>query len=171
MAILTQQEFAQAVGFLAADLGLQRLRDRFVRMNALVTRRKLTSADQLADQLYLLTGGLRRQIPATIAFQSIWGEHVNEKLGEEGEKALEAVADKINACLGTSDQIVAEKEAEIDAVLREYEQQLAAAVGPGRARIDMLLKAVPSVAAKLRAAPPAAIPAGAAAHDEPPPAG
>lgn len=153
MANLTQEEFAQAVELLVEDLGLQRLRDRLVRLNALVTRRKLSSSQQLADQLYLLTGGLRRQIPATLAFQSIWTECVNEKLGEDGEKALEEDADEINSCLGEKDKILPEKESELDAALRQYSQRLAGSVGFERARIDMLLKAVPDVATKLRELP------------------
>ena len=153
MANLTQKEFVQAVELLAEDLGLQRLRDRFVRLNALVTRRKMRSADQLADQLYLLTGGLRRQVPATIAFQSIWTDHVNEKLGEEGEKALEEDAEKVNACLGEKDRLLPDKEAELDEALRRYAERLAQSVGFERARLDMLLKAVPDVAAKLREMP------------------
>jgi hypothetical protein len=153
MANLTQQEFVQAVDLLVEDLGLHRLRDRLVRLNALVTRRKLSSSQQLADQLYMLTGGLRRQIPATLAFQSIWTERVNEKLGEEGEKALEEDADKINACLGEKDKILPEKESELDTALRQYSHRLASSVGFERARIDMLLKAVPDVAIKLRELP------------------
>jgi hypothetical protein len=153
MANLTQQEFAQAIDLLVDDLGLQRLRDRLVRLNALVTRRKLRSAQQLADQLYLLTGGLRRQIPATLAFQGIWTERVNEKLGEDGEKALEEDAEKIKACLGEKDKLLPEKGTELDAALRQYAQRLAECVGFERARIDMLLKAVPDVAVKLRELP------------------
>jgi hypothetical protein len=153
MANLTQQEFAQAIDLLVEDLGLQRLRDRFVRLNALVTRRKLSSSQQLADQLYLLTGGLRRQIPATLAFQSIWTERVNEKLGEDGEKALEEDAERINACLGDKDRILPDKESELDAALRQYAHRLADCVGFERARLDMLLKAVPDVAVKLRSMP------------------
>ncbi len=153
MANLTQQEFAQAIAFLAEDLGLQRLRDRLVRLNALVTRRGAASPQQLADQLYLLTAGLRRQVPATVAFQSIWTERINERLGEEGEKAIEALAEKINACLGERDRIIPEKEAELDQALAEYAHRLSDAIGRERARLDMLLKAVPAVAAKLRATP------------------
>lgn len=153
MANLTPEEFARIVGCLADDLGLQRLRDKLVRLNALVTRRRATSAQGLADQLYMLTGGLRRQVPATLALQSLWAEHMNAKLGEDGEKALEEVADKINACLGARENIDPDKEAELDRLLGEYQQQLAEKVGPERARIDMLLKAVPVVAAKLRAMP------------------
>ena len=155
MANLTPDEFSQAIGFLAEDIGLQRLRDRFVRLNALVTRRRASSAEALANQLYMLTGALRRQVPATVAFHSIWAEQVNEKLGEEGEKELEQLAEKVNGCLGERDKLAEGKEAELETALLEYEQRLAGTIGAGRARLDMLLKAVPDVAAKLRAMPPA----------------
>jgi hypothetical protein len=156
MANLTPEEFARTVRCLADDLGLQRLRDKLVRLNALVTRRRIPSADALADQLYTLTGGLRRQVAATIALQSLWSEHLHDKLGEDGEKALEELAEKINACLGERDSINPEKEAELDELLQQYEQRLAEKVGAERARIDMLLKAVPAVAEKLRTRQPAA---------------
>lgn len=151
MAYLTPQEFTRTIQLLADDLGLQRLRDRFVRLNALVTRRRVASAERLADQLYLLTGGLRRQVAATLALHSIWTEQINGKLGEEGEKELEELAKGVNECLGDDDRVVAEKAAELDAALQRYEERLVAAVGAERARIDMLLKAVPEVADRVRA--------------------
>ena len=105
MATLTAEEFAQTVRCLADDLGLQRLRDKLVRLNALVARGRAASADALANQLYMLTGGLRRQVPATIAVQGLWSEQMNQRLGEDGEKALETLAEKINACLGERDSV------------------------------------------------------------------
>lgn len=161
MAHLTSQEFTRTIQLLADELGLQRLRDRFVRLNALVTRRRVASAERLADQLYMLTGGLRRQVAATLALHSIWTEQINAKLGEDGEKELEALAKGVNDCLGDHDHVIAEKQAELDEALQRYEQRLAAAVGPERARLDMLLKAVPDVAVKLRAMPAPAPPADA----------
>ena len=91
MATLTADEFAQTVRCLADDIGLQRLRDKLVRLNALVARGRAASADALANQLYMLTGGLRRQVPATIAVQGLWSEQMSQRLGEDGEKALEAL--------------------------------------------------------------------------------
>jgi hypothetical protein len=172
MAHLTQQEFAQAIDLLAEQFGLQRLRDKFVRLNALVTRRRAASSQQLADQLYMLTSGLRRQVPATIAFHSLWGERLNEKLGEEGEKDLEPLADKINACLGERDRLVAEKESDLEAALREYEGALSLKAGAETARLDMLLKSVPDVAKKLRDMPltPPAAPSKEPAASEAAPA-
>ena len=156
MAHLTQKEFQQAIGLLAKELGLQRLRDRFVQLNALVTRRKVASPESLADQLYMLSSGLRRQVPATYAFHTVWSERVSAKLGEEGEKELEALAEAVNACLGENDQVVAEKAGELDTALAAYEHALSSAVGADMARMDMLMKAVPAIAEKLRAVPPPA---------------
>jgi len=160
MATLTQDEFVQLVRVLSADLGVQRLRDKMVAMRGLITRRGAGTADALAGQLYQLTGGLRRQVPATIALHGLWAERIQHGIGEEGEKALETVAEQINACLGDHDSVLAEKEGELDGLLQQYREQLAAAVGAERAYLDMLIKAVPAVASKLRAAPPADPPAG-----------
>ncbi len=153
MAQLTQAEFQQAIALLANDMGLQRLRDRFVRLNALVTRRKVASPQALADQLYLLSAGLRRQVPATYAFHAIWGEQISGKLGEDGEKNIEKIAETVNTCLRDDESILPEKAAELDSALAEYARAMSAAVGEEMARMDMLLKSVPAIAAKLRAAP------------------
>ncbi|HUE29940.1 MAG TPA: hypothetical protein VMR79_03650, partial [Verrucomicrobiae bacterium] len=109
------------------------------------------------------TGGLRRQVPATYAFSQVWHEMVGARLGEEGEKRLEGLADQVNACLGEGDAIVPGKEADIDRALEAYRAALAEATGPEVARLDMLLKAVPEVAERLRRA-------AASAPDEPAPA-
>lgn len=155
MALLTQTEFQRAIALLAAEMGLQRLRDRFVRLNALVMRRKVPSPQSLADQLYMLSSGLRRQVPATYAFHALWGETLQAKVGEEGEKTLEKLAEGVNACLGENDEIIAEKAGDLDTALAEYERTLSSTVGAEMARMDMLLKAVPAVAERLRAAAPA----------------
>jgi len=151
MAMLTQAEFGDLVRCLADELGVQRLRDKLVAMRGLVTRRGAANAEALATQLWQLTGGLRRQVPASLALQGLWAEQVGSKLGEDGEKALEAIAEQINACLGERDSIVEGKEAELDTLLGQYQAKLAEVVGAERARIDMLLKAVPAVADRLRA--------------------
>lgn len=158
MANLNQAEFQRAVALLAHEMGLQRLRDRFVKYNALVTRRKVASPEVLADQLYMLSSGLRRQVPATYAFHAVWSEALTAKLGEDGEKNLEKMADAVNACLGPDEAILPDKSAELDDALAAYEAALSTAVGSEMARMDMLLKAVPAVAEKLRALPPAALP-------------
>jgi hypothetical protein len=150
MANLTSAEFTRAVTILADEMGLQRLRDRLVRLNGLVTRRKIPSPAALAEQLFMLSSGLRREVPATYAFHAIWSEALNEKLGEDGQKKLEELADAINACLDEKNQIRPEKAEELDPALAAYEEALAAVVDRETARLEMLLKAVPAVAAKLR---------------------
>lgn len=150
MAHLTQNEFNRAIEILAEDMGLQRLRDRFFKLNGLVTRRKVASATALASQIYMLSSGLRRQAPAALAFQAIWAESIHDKVGEEGEEQLEKLAEKVNECLGDDDAIKEDKHADLGEALQAYESALGTTVGAEKARIDMLMKAVPAVADRLR---------------------
>ena len=155
MAYLTAAEFSEAVAALAEHDGVERLRDRLARMNAFTSRRGLTSASAIADRLQLLTGGLRRQVPATFAFSTLWNEMVGARLGEDGEKRLEGLADQVNACLTERDEIAPGKEHDLDQALAAYRSALESSTGAQVARLDMLLKAVPAVAERLRQTPPA----------------
>lgn len=150
MAFLTQNEFHEAIGLLANEMGLQRLRDKLVRLNGFVTRRSVNSADRLAEQLYLLSSGLRRQAPATFAFHGVWSEWLNEKVGKEGEEKLEELAKAVNECLNDKDEIITEKKDDLLAALAVYAQELAGKTGERFAFLDMVLKAVPDVAKMLR---------------------
>ena len=150
MAYLTAAELTEAVTALAEHLGVERLRERLARMNAFTSRRGLTSAAAIADRLQLLTGGLRRQVPATYAFSSLWNEMVGTRLGEDGEKQLEGLAEQVNACLTEREGIAPGKEEALDQALAAYRAALEAVAGPTVARLDMLLKAVPVVADRLR---------------------
>ena len=154
MATLTLAEFTDAVTALAEHHGVEQLRERLARMNAFTSRRGLNSAAALAERLHLLTGGLRRQVPATFAFSSLWNEMVGSRLGEDGEKQLEELAEHVNACLDSHDAIVEGREADLDKALASYRERLVAATGPRVAALDMLLKAVPAVAVRLREAQP-----------------
>jgi len=153
MAQITQAEFNQAIEALAAHHGVERLRDHLARMNAFTSRRGLNSAGAIAERLYLLTGGLRRQVPGTYAFSSLWADMVGKRIGEDGEKRLEAIADEVNACLAPDDSVVAGKEEALDEALAHYRQALEELTGAAVARIDMLLKAVPAVADRMRQSP------------------
>lgn len=150
MAFLNQNEFHEAITLLASDMGLQRLRDKLVRLNGFVTRRSVASADKLADQLYMLSSGLRRQSPATIAFHGVWGEMLSDKVGKDGEEKLEELAKGVNACLDDHDALVPEKRDELKAALATYAEALKEKLGERLAYLDMVLKAVPDVAAILR---------------------
>jgi hypothetical protein len=153
MAQLTAAEFTQAIAALAEYHGVERLRDKLARMNAFTSRRGLNSAAAIAERLHMLSGGLRRQVPATYAFSSLWSEMVSTRLGEDGEKQLETLAEGVNACLGEDDDLVPGKEQELDTALAAYRTALAGATGAEVARLDMLLKAVPAVAERLRHEP------------------
>lgn len=151
MANLSEAEFGRAMQVLVDHYGLERLRDRFAKIGAFTSRRGLNTSSALADRVYRLSGGLRRQAMPTFAFTTLWGEMLQAKLGEDGEKRLEELAGKVNACLTTDEHIVEGKDEEIDRALAEYSEALTAAAGADVARADMLLKAVPAVADRLRA--------------------
>jgi hypothetical protein len=163
MAHPTGQELREAIEVVAARMGYGKLHERLVRLNAFVSRRKPPSPEALADRLYALTAGLRRQVPATLAFHTVWAEAVMRQVGEEDDKKLEALAGRINATLTEDERGVRESgESDLDAALGEYERILAAAVGAREARLEMVLKAVPPVAERLRARPRPEAPAAAA---------
>jgi hypothetical protein len=151
MALLTHPEFCSAVDVLCEHFTLPRLRDRLASLGAFTSRRGLNSPAELAERLFRLSGGLRLQVRATYGFSMVWGEMLSARLGDDGEKKLEALADKVNACLDDKEKLVAGKEADLEAALAEYHQALAAAVGEQAARLDMTLKAVPDVAERVRA--------------------
>jgi hypothetical protein len=144
----------EAVTIVAERMGYGKLYDRLVHLNAFVSRRRPPTPAILADRLYNLSGGLRRQVPTTIAFHTVWAECIGRSIGEEHDKTLEAIADRINATLTPDEQgIQPDKAAELEAALAEYEQVLVAVIGPQAARLDMILKAVNPVANTLRARP------------------
>lgn len=176
MAILSPLEFTRAVRALTDHYGLERTRDRLASLGAFKQRRGLNSAEALADRLFRLSGGLRLQTRPTIAFSALWGEMLRAKLGEEGERNLESIAERVNACLGPKEEVVEGKEADLDAALREYRGALAAQTSADIAASDMLLKAVPAVADRLRAGGTLGEAAGnadaaVASHDPPPASG
>lgn len=171
MAHLTQSEFERAVELLAEAHGLDRLRDKLFKLRGLVTRRGYKSAASLAQQLYNLSSGLRREVPANLAFQAIWAEHLGSKLGDGADERFEKLADAVNSCLDPDDGIATGKEDDLRNALAAYESALADGVGIEIARIDMTMKAVPAIAALLRSIPrteplAAAAPAPAAPRPE-----
>jgi hypothetical protein len=91
-------------------------------------------------------------VAATYAFSSLWNEMVVGRLGDASEKTLEAIADRVNACLTPEEAVVAGKEEVLDEALREYRAAIEPALGADVACLDMLLKAVPAVAERVRAA-------------------
>lgn len=143
-----------AVGLVAERMGYGKLYERLVHLNAFVSRKRPPTPAILADRLYNLSGGLRRQVPATIAFHTVWAEAISRNIGEEHDKTLEGIAERINATLTPDEQAIQpDKQDELATALDEYERVLVGVIGPAAARLDMIMKAVPVVAETLRARP------------------
>jgi hypothetical protein len=146
-------ELERTMTLLATEIGFERLKDRFVRAGAFTSKRGLGSVKALADRVYTLSGGLRREAPASYAFHAVWSEAFQSRLREEDEEALTSAADRINACLVNGKAIDPEKLAALDDALGEYHRTAAKGMGDEVARFDMLMKAVPSVADRIRGWP------------------
>jgi hypothetical protein len=155
MASLTSAEFTDAVEALAEHFGVERLRDKLATIGAFQSRKGLTSAGAIADRLHRLSGGLRLPVTATYAFSHVWGQMLSDKLGgQENQKTLEELADRVNACLDEKEQVVPGKEADLDHALAAYREAVGKATGSKVAHYDMLLKSVPAVADRVRATAP-----------------
>jgi hypothetical protein len=155
MARLTTPEFNDAVAALAEHFGVEQLRDKLATIGAFQSRKGLTSAAAIAERLHRLSGGLRLPVAATYAFSHLWSQMLGAKLGgEENEKALEELAEKVNACLDEKEHVVTGKEGDLDQAIAAYREAVSKALGPKVAQYDMLLKSVPAVAERVRATAP-----------------
>lgn len=150
MARLTAEEFNTFLEELVTGQGLGKVQDRLVRLNAVVSRRRLGSAQALARQLYPLTGGLDRDATPTRVLLALWEDFLGSRIGEETGKRLDELAEKVNACLEPSGGIQPDREAELHDALSAYRNELTTHVGESVARLTMLCRAVPEVARILR---------------------
>jgi hypothetical protein len=153
MAALSPAEFERAMSLLSTEVGFDRLKERLVKIGAFSSKRNLGTVKALADRLYMLTGGLRRESAASYGFHSVWADTFASRMKEEDEHALSDAAERINACLDAGQQLPPDKAATLDAELTAYHAILSKAVGDDVARLDMLIKAVPAVAERIRAWP------------------
>jgi len=153
MANLSLDEFERCLGLLGEGGTPERLRDKLARLNAFHSRRGMNTLRALAERLYSLSSGLRRDVPAARAFNALWAEHVGTKLNRKAGEKLDELADKVNENLDEAGAIKDGEEAKLTAALDEYEELLARKVGGETARLDTLQKAVPAVATILRAKP------------------
>jgi len=151
MANLTREEFEQCLTVLADGGPPEKLRDQLCRLNAFHSRRGLSSIEAITSRLYQLSSGLRREVPATHAFQALWAEFIGNRLNEKVGEKLDEMADKINENLEASGAVKDGCDEPLKARLSEYEEVLARRVGGLPARLDTLQKAFPSVAEILRA--------------------
>lgn len=150
MARLFPAEFDNLIGELIAAHTIGKLQDKLVRLHAVVSRRRLGSAAALSHQLYQLTLGLEREGLVSQVVLALWEEHLGSKLDETAAKDLEAIAEKINACLSLRMDVIAEHEQDLRAALQEYRSKLSGRVGVRAAHVTMLTRALPEVARRIR---------------------
>ncbi len=161
MAAFSAAELTRALDLLTAEIGFERLKHRLARARAFTSTRGLGTMQNLAHRLYTLTGGLRREGAASYGFQSVWSEVFLSRVGEDDERTLGEAADRINACLTAESAVDPAKTAVLDHELGAYHGVLARTLGNEVARLDMLMKAVPTVAERIRSWPGDEPPAGA----------
>jgi hypothetical protein len=150
MAQLTAKEFEDVVSLLANHLRLDRFHEKLLKANALVSRKRPSSAQALAGQLYQLSAGLRRNHAARYAVELLWQEMLAENIKEEHGKMLEGLADRINACLTNKLEIVPEKRADLISALGSYHQAVATLTNEEVAYLEVLMRASTDVAQFLR---------------------
>lgn len=150
MAQLTAQEFDDLMTVLANHLRFDRLHERLLKANALVSRKRPATVQALANQLYQLSAGLRRPHPARYAVELLWQEMLSAQVTEEHTKTLETLADRVNACLTERMEVIPEKSAELLAALGAYHQAVAVLTNEEVAYLEVLLRASTDVGRFLR---------------------
>ena len=103
MANLSAKELEEALSVLADGGSPEKLRDKFCRLNAFHSRRGLSSIEAITSRLYQLSSGLRREVPATHAFQALWAEYIGHRLNEEVGEKLDNLVEEINTSLDGSE--------------------------------------------------------------------
>ena len=167
MANLSLEEFEQCIGVLGDGGSPEKLRDKFCQLNAFHSRRGLGNFGAIASRLFQLSSGLRREVPATQAFQALWADFVAHRLSEESGEKLDELANQINEQLEDSGKIKEGCKEPLEKSLSAYEDLLARKIGGTAARLDTLQKAYPEVAEILRATPIPDVPLDPAEeHDE-----
>lgn len=150
---LSPVEFERAISLMSTQLGFEQLKDRLAKAGAFTSRRGLGSVKAVADRMYTLSGGLRRQVQASYAFQALWNEIFTSRIPDQNQQTLSDTADRVNSCLIGGKDIDPEKAPALDEALAMYHRTAASVLGDEAAHIDMLLKAVPAVAERLRSWP------------------
>jgi hypothetical protein len=150
VARLSASEFRELTEELILVEGIAKLQEKLLRSRVLVSRRRLGSAEALSRQLYQLTLGLDREGLASQVVLALWEERLRSKVSEEAAKQLEEIAEKINGCLAPGNMIDPAKEAGLRESIAEYRAALRSQVGDAAARLTMLTRAFPAVAALIR---------------------
>ena len=150
MAHVTSAEFDTIIRLLSDHYGLPVLHQQILKANALVSRKRPPRWQPLANQLYQLSAGLRREHPAQYAVEVLWQELVSETVGDDRQETLNRLAEGINACLTETLDVVPEKHADLVAALGAYHRALAEAANAEVAYTEIVLRASTGVAEFLR---------------------
>lgn len=153
MANYTLRELEDALGVLADGGSVEKLRDRLARLNAFHSRRGMNDLHSLAERVFALSSGLRRDMPTTRAFQALWMEYIGHRLNEDIGRKLDDLADGVNAHLHEDGSVKDGEQEALEKAIETYEDRLARRVGGMAARLDTIQKAVPAVATFLRSRP------------------
>ena len=150
MAHVTSREFDTIIRLLTEHYGLNVLHERLLKANALVSRKRPPRWQPLANQLYQLSAGLRREHPARYAIELLWQDLIASHTEDEQQEAFDALAERINECLTGKFEIILDKQSDLTSALGAYQQALTAISSEDAAYIEILLRASNSVAQFLR---------------------
>ena len=150
MAHVTSREFDTIIRLLTEQYGLSALHARLLKANALVSHKRPARWQPLANQLYQLSAGLRRDHPARYAIELLWQELVSGTTEGVEQETFDALAERINACLTEKFEVIPDRQTDLIAALGAYHHTLASVSSADVAHIEILLRASKEVAQFLR---------------------
>ena len=150
MAHVTSPEFDTIIRLLTEQYSLNVLHERLLKANALVSHKRPPRWQPLANQLYQLSAGLRRDHPARYAIELLWQEMISSTTAEDQQDAFDALAERINECLTEKFAVIPDRQTDLIAALGAYHHALASVSGADVAYIEILLRASKDVAQFLR---------------------
>jgi len=150
MAHVTSREFDTLIQLLTEQYGLSALHARLLKANALVSHKRPSRWQPLANQLYQLSAGLRRDHPARYALEMLWQELISGVTEGVEQETFDALAERINACLTEKFEVIPDRQTDLIAALGAYHHTLASIASADVAYIEILLRASKDVAQFLR---------------------
>ena len=150
MAHVTSHEFDTIIRLLTEQYSLNVFHARLLKANALVSHKRPARWQPLANQLYQLSAGLRRDHPARYAIELLWQELVSGTTEGVEQETFDALAEGINACLTEKFEVIPDRQTDLIAALGAYHHALAGVASADVAYIEILLRASNDVAQFLR---------------------
>ena len=150
MAHVTSREFDTLIQLLTEQYGLSALHARLLKANALVSHKRPARWQPLANQLYQLSAGLRREHPARYALEMLWQELISGMTEGVEQETFDALAERINTCLTEKFEVIPDRQTDLIAALGAYHHTLADVSSADIAYIEILLRASKEVAHFLR---------------------